>query len=139
VIRNTAVNQDGKTPGITMPDRDAQEAMIRTAYQKAGLNFADTAYFEAHGTGTSAGDPIEAGAIAATFGASRTDNNPIIVGSIKTNIGHLESSSGMAGLIKTVLMLEKGLIPPNLNYETPNDSIPVSDWKIKVCCDKLRC
>lgn len=132
VIRNTAVNQDGKTPGLTMPGRAAQESMIRSAYENAHLNMKDTGYFEAHGTGTPAGDPIEAGAIAATLGRARPPGNPIIVGSVKTNIGHLESSSGIASLIKTILILEKGMIPPNFNFQEPNDKIPLEEWRIRV-------
>ncbi|GFF43418.1 lovastatin nonaketide synthase [Aspergillus udagawae] len=132
VIRGTGVNQDGKTPGITLPSAEAQEELIRTTYQSAGLDFSETNYFEAHGTGTPAGDPLEASAIGATFGASRSKDNPIPIGSIKTNIGHMEGASGLAGLIKSVYALEKGIIPPNLWFEKPNPRIPMTDWNITI-------
>jgi acyl transferase domain-containing protein len=78
------------------------------------------------------GDPLEAEAIARVFGKNRSPSNPVIVGSIKTNVGHLEGASGLAGLIKTVLILETGLIPPNLNFEQPNERIPLQQWNLKV-------
>ncbi|MCJ1384009.1 hypothetical protein MMC17_007124 [Xylographa soralifera] len=132
VIRGTALNQDGKTPGITLPSVQAQEQLIRTAYQNAGLDMSETGYFEAHGTGTPAGDPIETEALASTFGKTRTANNPLLVGSVKTNIGHLEGGSGLAGLIKSIYILEKGLIPPNLWFEEANPRILMDQWKLKV-------
>ncbi|MCJ1392471.1 hypothetical protein MMC18_005338 [Xylographa bjoerkii] len=132
VIRGTALNQDGKTPGITLPSVKAQEQLIRTAYQNAGLDMSETAYFEAHGTGTPAGDPIETEALASTFGKTRDPDNPLLVGSVKTNIGHLEGGSGLAGLIKSIYILEKGLIPPNLWFEEANPRILMDQWKIKV-------
>lgn len=101
-------------------------------YRSAGLDYNDTAYFEAHGTGTAAGDPIECAAIAATISAGRTKENPLLVGSIKTNIGHMEGSSGIAGLIKAVFSLERALIPPNLWFEHPNPRIPMDEWGIEV-------
>ncbi|EFW98603.1 phenolpthiocerol synthesis polyketide synthase ppsa [Grosmannia clavigera kw1407] len=132
VIRQTTVNQDGRTAGITLPSRSAQESLIRTAYRMAGLDPALTGYFEAHGTGTAAGDPLEAGAISTVFGSCRPASDPIIVGSVKTNLGHLEGASGLAGLIKAILILEHGMIPPNLNFEKANESIPLEEWNIKV-------
>ena len=132
IIRNTAVNQDGRTPGITMPSRSAQENMMRAAYSKANLNPLETRYIEAHGTGTAAGDEEEAATIAAVFGRHRTASDPLIVGSIKTNIGHLESASGLAGLIKATLVLEKGLIPPSLNFEKAREGLLLDKWNMKV-------
>ena len=132
VIRNSVVSSDGRTPGITMPSYDAQEGLIRKAYQQAGLDPIETRFVEAHGTGTAAGDVIEARSIAATFGKSRPTTNPLYVGSIKTNIGHMESTSGIAGFIKAVLVLEKGYIPPHINYEKPRDELSLDDWNIKV-------
>ncbi|KAB5580657.1 putative polyketide synthase [Coniochaeta sp. 2T2.1] len=132
VIRNSAVNQDGRTQGITLPSRQSQEALIRAAYEGAGLDPAETGYFEAHGTGTAAGDPLEAGAIASVLGAGRSPDNPIHVGSIKTNLGHLEGASGIAGIIKAALIVEHGLIPPNLNFEKPNERIPLDEWNIRI-------
>ncbi|GKZ27179.1 type I Iterative Polyketide synthase (PKS) [Aspergillus brasiliensis] len=123
VIRGTAVNQDGNTPGITLPSATAQESLIRETYRMAGLGFADTAYVEAHGTGTPAGDPVEAQALAATFGKSRSPDDPVYIGSIKTNIGHLEGGSGLAQVVKAVFALENGEIPPSLWFEKQNDRI----------------
>ncbi|TAQ90647.1 hypothetical protein B7494_g1069 [Chlorociboria aeruginascens] len=132
VIRGSAVNQDGKTPGITLPSMQAQEELIKTAYLSAGLSMSDTAYFEAHGTGTPAGDPLEAGALARTIATTRDKDKPLLIGSIKSNIGHTEGASGMAGLIKAIYILEKGLIPPNLWFEKANSRIPMDEWNIKV-------
>ncbi|RYP74561.1 hypothetical protein DL769_003988 [Monosporascus sp. CRB-8-3] len=132
IIRNSVVNQDGRTQGITLPSRQAQEALIRSAYDSAGIDPATTGYFEAHGTGTAAGDPLEAGAIATVLGAGRPAEDPIIIGSIKTNIGHLEGASGIAGLIKAALIVENGVIPPNLNFEKPNARIPMNDWNLRI-------
>ena len=132
IIRSSVVGSDGKTPGITMPSGDAQERIIRKAYEQAGLDPIDTGYVEAHGSGTAAGDPVEARAIAATLGKSRPVMKPLYVGSIKTNIGHLESASGIAGFIKAVLVLEKGYIPPNLNYDKPRDDLSLDKWNVKV-------
>ncbi len=130
VIRNTGVNQDGKTPGITFPSSKAQAALIKRVYEQAGLNPRDTSYVEAHGTGTQAGDPIEASALFEVFGRDREDN--ITVGCLKTNIGHLEGASGVAGLVKTVMMLESEAILPNVGFSSPNEKIPLDSWKIEV-------
>ncbi|CCF44301.1 PKSN polyketide synthase for alternapyrone biosynthesis protein [Colletotrichum higginsianum] len=114
VVRATGVNSDGKTPGITVPSEDAQAELIRRVYEGADLDMARTAYFEAHGTGTPKGDPIEVRAIRATIAAARKlyHAGPLYVGSVKPNIGHTEGCAGLAGLIKTVLCLEAGVIPP---------------------------
>ncbi|CZT43607.1 related to polyketide synthase [Rhynchosporium secalis] len=132
VIRGSGVNQDGRTPGITMPSKEAQALNIRAVYKTAGLGYNRTAYFEAHGTGTQAGDPTELGAISATFPETRDSKNPIYVGSVKTNIGHLEGCAGIAGIVKGVLMLEKGLIPPNLYFENVNPKVDLDSWHIKI-------
>ncbi|EHA21280.1 hypothetical protein ASPNIDRAFT_118598 [Aspergillus niger ATCC 1015] len=115
VIRSSSSNQDGRTPGILQPSKDAQVRLIRDTYQKAGLDMGVTRYFEAHGTGTPIGDPIEARAIGTAFRSYRSEQAPLYVGSVKSNIGHLEGASGIAGFIKAVLVLEKGFIPPNSN------------------------
>ena len=130
VIRNTGVNQDGNTSGITFPSCNAQAELIRSVYTAAGLDPAATDYVEAHGTGTAAGDPVEAEALSRVFCKDRS--TPLHVGSVKTNIGHLEAASGLAGLVKTIYALEEGVIPPNINFEAPNDSIPLEHWKLKV-------
>ena len=120
IIRGTAIAQDGKTPGITLPSREAQCALIQTAYKNAGLGYNDTGYFEAHGTGTVAGDKAELGAVADTFSASRDANQKLIVGSVKTNIGHLEGAAGLAGIVKAILVAERGVIPANLRFVRPH-------------------
>ncbi|PYH88158.1 ketoacyl-synt-domain-containing protein [Aspergillus ellipticus CBS 707.79] len=129
VIRNTGSNQDGRTPGITQPSREAQGALIRETYLQAGLPLDKTAFFEAHGTGTAVGDPLEAGAIGDVFKDHRSE--PIIVGAVKSNIGHLEGASGLAGLIKAVLALENALIPRNIWLEKLNPAIAADEWKLK--------
>ena len=131
VIRATGINQDGRTPGITQPSSRAQEKLIRETYARAGLDMTTTRYFEAHGTGTQIGDPLEASAIQSAF-SDRSSNTPLYIGAVKSNIGHLEGASGIAGIIKTILILEKGVIPANINFKTPNPRIPVHKWNIKV-------
>ncbi|KAK0513792.1 hypothetical protein JMJ35_003514 [Cladonia borealis] len=131
VIRATGSNQDGRTPTITQPSAEAQELLIRDTYSKAGLSLSETRYFEAHGTGTPVGDPIEAHAINASFGSYRSKLDPIIIGTVKSNIGHLEGASGIAGLMKTILVLERGLIPKNIWLERVNPEIPIDDWNIE--------
>ena len=107
--------------------------MIKKVYQNAGLDYTNTQYFEAHGTGTPVGDPLELGALGATFGSiARDSGQPLYVGSVKTNIGHLEGCAGLAGLLKTVLCLEKGVIVPSLNYEKPNPKLRLDEWGLKI-------
>ncbi|KAH8668269.1 hypothetical protein BGZ60DRAFT_487890 [Tricladium varicosporioides] len=132
VIRGSSVNQDGRTPGITMPSSESQAMNTCAAYKMAGLGYDRTAYFEAHGTGTQAGDPTELRAISDTFAQARDSKNPMYVGSIKPNIGHLEGCAGIAGFVKGVLMLENGQIPQNLYFENVNPNIDLDGWKIKV-------
>ncbi|KAJ5672272.1 hypothetical protein N7507_001399 [Penicillium longicatenatum] len=123
VVRATGTNQDGRTPGIVQPSRQAQAELIRETHQKAGLDMHLTRYVEAHGTGTPVGDPIEAGAIADAFEHCISPVFPLYVGSVKSNIGHLEGTSGIAGLIKCVLMLEQGMIPGIAGLEGVNATI----------------
>jgi acyl transferase domain-containing protein/NADP-dependent 3-hydroxy acid dehydrogenase YdfG/acyl carrier protein len=132
VIRATATNQDGRTHGITVPSQAAQEALLREACAQAGVTPDEIAYFEAHGTGTSVGDPIETNALGAVLGAGRAADDPCIIGSVKTNIGHLEAGAGIAGLIKTALSLKHGLIPPSLHLKTPNPLIPFDELRLRV-------
>lgn len=132
IIRNTGANQDGKTNGITFPSSKAQAKLIESVYQAAGLDPADTDYVEAHGTGTAIGDPVEAEALSIAFTKDRPSDMPLLVGSVKTNIGHLEAASGLAGIIKAIYALENGMIPPNINFEVPNEDIPLELWKLKV-------
>lgn len=130
IVRATGSNHDGKKNGITLPNSAAQEYLIRSTYERAGLNPNHTQYFEAHGTGTAAGDPIETRAIGAVFAPGRDE--PLYVGSVKTNIGHLEGASGLAGVIKTTMALENQYIPPNMHFKTPNPKIDFENWKIAV-------
>lgn len=123
VIRGSAVNQDGRTPTLTAPSDVAQTAMLESLVAHTGLDPEDVGFVEAHGTGTPIGDPIEASAIGRVFGSRRADN-AVRVGSFKPNLGHLESASGIAGLIKIVLSTHHGIVPPNLNFERPNPAIP---------------
>ncbi len=136
VIRGTAVNQDGRTEGLSLPNVESQVAMLRRAYKRAQIKPQDVGYVEAHGTGTPVGDPIEARALGEVLGASRVDDEPCYIGSVKTNIGHLEAGSGIAGLIKLALILDKGMIPPNLHATRPNPTIPFADLGLLVV-DKL--
>ncbi|KUI71344.1 Lovastatin diketide synthase LovF [Cytospora mali] len=136
VIRETALNQDGKTETITSPSQAAQEALMRECYSRAGLDPASTQYFEAHGTGTATGDVIEANAIASTFQGRRGQNvEALRLGSVKTNVGHTEATSGLASLIKVILAMEKGLIPPSINFEKPNPKLALNEWNLKVATD----
>ncbi|KAL2272317.1 hypothetical protein FJTKL_06945 [Diaporthe vaccinii] len=132
VIRGTAVNHDGRTPGINLPSSTAQEAMIRSAYANAGLGFSETGYFEAHGTGTAAGDPLETAAVGRVFASSRKPGQPLYIGSVKSNIGHLEGGAGLAGLIKALYMLERGQIPANLWLQKINPKINLDGWGLAV-------
>jgi acyl transferase domain-containing protein/NADPH:quinone reductase-like Zn-dependent oxidoreductase/ubiquinone/menaquinone biosynthesis C-methylase UbiE len=140
IIRGTAASSDGRTPGITMPSKDAQVDLIRSAYRAAGIDVSETGYFEAHGTGTAAGDPIESGAIGEVFAANRPrrimetteEVVPLSIGSVKTNMGHLEGVSGIAGIIKAMLSVEKGIIAPNLWFERGNPAIDFEGWRVEV-------
>ena len=126
------MNQDGKTRGIVFPNQQAQAELIKSVYDEAGLNPAETCYVEAHGTGTAVGDPVEAGAIAKAIAARRSGE--LLIGSVKSNVGHMEGASGLAGLIKTCLVLQNGKIPPSINFEKPNERIPLLKWNLKVRC-----
>ena len=131
VIRNSGANQDGKTNGITLPNPDAQEALIRSVYAAARLDPHETLYVEAHGTGTEVGDQAEVQSLGNVFSEKPRARN-LYVGSVKTNIGHLEAASGLAGLIKAVLVLKKQQIPPNLNYIKPKPGLRLDERQISV-------
>ncbi|KUI57610.1 Lovastatin diketide synthase LovF [Cytospora mali] len=134
VIRGSRVNQDGRTPGITMPSTAAQLSNIKAVYKEAGLEVDQTAYVECHGTGTPAGDPKESFAVSQAFCENRDADKPILIGSIKPNIGHLEGAAGVAGLIKAVLAVERGQITKNLYFDPSigNPDIRFDEWKVKV-------
>ena len=123
VIRGSAVNNDGGGPSLTSPSQSAQEAVLKAAYRRAGVKRSEVQYVELHGSGTPAGDPVEAAALGAVLGAGR-GSEPLPVGSAKTNLGHLEGAAGVAGLIKVALAIERRRIPASLNFEHPNPRDP---------------
>ena len=125
VIRGSSVNQDGASQGLTVPNGNAQKRAIEEALIRAGAAPWEIDYLEAHGTGTVVGDPIEVTAAAEVYQEGRERGRPLLIGSVKTNIGHLGPAAGVAGLIKTVLAMRHGLIPPHLNFKNPNPRI---DW-----------
>ena len=128
VLRGGAVNADGRSNGLVAPNPQAQRALLRTALARTGSAPADVDYVEAHGTGTPLGDPIEAGALSAVLGAGR--ERPLLLGSVKTNLGHLEAAAGAAGLIKTVLALAHRRIPASLHFRSPNPEMPYAGLEV---------
>ncbi|WP_284749786.1 type I polyketide synthase [Amycolatopsis sp. RTGN1] len=133
VIRGTAVNNDGAGDGLTVPDAQAQAAVVRGAHADAGIEPSAVGYVELHGTGTKVGDPIEAAALGEVFAAGRDE--PLPVGSVKTNIGHLEGAAGIAGLLKAVLAVRHATLPASLNFATPNPAIPLDELKLRVVAE----
>ncbi|MGU9978868.1 SDR family NAD(P)-dependent oxidoreductase [Phreatobacter sp. HK31-P] len=132
VIMGSAVNQDGRTQGLTVPNGDAQQVVMRDALSFAGVHPSEISYIEAHGTGTAVGDPIETNALGTVLRSGNPDRAPCVIGSVKSNFGHTESAAGIAGLIKVALMQRHGYIPPNLHFETPNPNIPFEDLRLRV-------
>ncbi|WP_019603603.1 type I polyketide synthase, partial [Teredinibacter turnerae] len=132
VVLGSAINQDGASGGLTVPNGVAQQSVIKQALKNARLEAGAVDYVEAHGTGTSLGDPIEIGALGAVYGRARSSDNPLLVGSVKTNIGHVEAAAGLAGLMKLVLSLEHGEIPRHLHCSNPSALIPWSELNVAV-------
>ncbi|MEO0684594.1 MAG: type I polyketide synthase, partial [Cyanobacteria bacterium J06649_11] len=132
IIRGSAVNHDGQSNGLTAPNGSAQENVIRQAVKNAGIKPNQIQYVETHGTGTSLGDPIETLALGKVLGEGRNKNNPLTIGSVKTNIGHLEAAAGVASIIKVTLALGNKQIPPHLHFHKPNPHIPWSRLPINV-------
>lgn len=132
VVRGTSVNQDGKSNGLTAPSGLAQQKVIINALQDAKLNALDIDYIEMHGTGTPLGDPIEVKALSETYCSGRKKDNPLLIGSVKSNIGHLEAAAGMASIIKVILSFKNGMLPGNLNFKDPNPFIPWDVIPVKV-------
>lgn len=132
VIRGSAVTQDGRTNGITVPNPDAQIKAMRAAHARAGVTAADVQYVEAHGTGTPVGDPLEATAIGTVLNPDGDRDRVVSIGSVKTNIGHLEAAAGVAGLIKTALALKHRRIPPHLHLHEPNPDVPLERFNLHV-------
>ena len=126
MIRGSAVNQDGARPGLSVPMRFTQERVIEDALARASAAPSQVDYLEAHGTGTKLGDPVEIAAAASVYGRGRNGKRPLLVGSVKTNIGHLAAAAGAAGLIKVLLAMHRGVIPRHLNLTDPNPGI---DWE----------
>jgi acyl transferase domain-containing protein/NADPH:quinone reductase-like Zn-dependent oxidoreductase/acyl carrier protein len=132
VIRATGVNQDGQTPGITVPSGDAQRALLLRSLRRAGVGAEEIQYVEAHGTGTAVGDPIEVNALGSVFGPRAKGSEACVIGSVKSNIGHAEAAAGMAGLIKTVLALNHGVIPGNLHFQELNPGIDLERLNLRI-------
>ncbi|MCB0171117.1 MAG: acyltransferase domain-containing protein [Anaerolineae bacterium] len=136
LIRGSAINQDGRSSGLTAPNGPAQEAVIRQALVNAGVEPNAISYVETHGTGTPLGDPIEVQALVSALAESRTDSNKLLIGSVKTNVGHLEAAAGIAGLLKVVLALQHQEIPPHLNFNKPSPYIPWEQIPVKVVTER---
>ena len=137
VIRGSALNQDGASAGLTVPNGEAQQKVIEDALRDAGLEPHDVDYVEAHGTGTPVGDPIEMNATGAAYSRGRTAERPILIGSVKTNVGHLEAAAGSAGLIKVILAMKRRVIPKHLNFNTPNPAIDWDALTVHVTTEKM--
>src|SRR5271166_6477383 len=132
VIIGTALNQDGHTNGISLPSAEAQARLVRDACADAGIAPSQIGFIEAHGTGTAVGDPIEAHALASALCEDRSEEAPLLIGSVKTNLGHLETAAGIAGLVKALLVLKHRQIPASLHFETPNPNIDFVALKLRV-------
>lgn len=132
VVPASGVNCDGKTSSMTVPSAEAQARLLEEVYKKAGISPGEVSYIEAHGTGTQVGDPIETTALAEVLGKARSSGYPLPIGSVKSNIGHLEAASGMAGLVKALLVLKNRVIPPTIHLKKVNPRIPLADWGLSV-------
>ncbi|MFE7750952.1 acyltransferase domain-containing protein [Streptomyces sp. NPDC057428] len=133
VLRGSAVGNDGRSSGyLTTPGVEGQRDVLVRAYANAGVDPADVDYVEAHGTGTAVGDPVELESLAEVLGRGRSADHPVLVGSVKTNIGHTEAAAGIAGLIKAVLCLEQRAVPPSLHFDTPNPAVPWPDLPLTI-------
>ena len=136
VIRGSSVNQDGASGGLTVPNGPAQQDVMRRALHNSRLRAEDVTYVEAHGTGTALGDPIEARSISGVYGAERDAAMPLWIGSVKSNIGHLEGAAGIASLMKAVLAVQYGVLPPSLHFTAPNANIDWSDGRVQVVTER---
>jgi len=135
VLRGSAVNQDGRSNGLMAPNPAAQMAVLRAAYTDADVEVREVGYVEAHGTGTLLGDPIEARALGSVLGKGRPAGQPLLIGSVKSNLGHLEAAAGVAGLAKAILAVNRGVIPANRGYQNPNPHIPFANLRLKVVAE----
>jgi acyl transferase domain-containing protein/NADPH:quinone reductase-like Zn-dependent oxidoreductase/acyl carrier protein len=136
VVAGVGSNCDGRTNGMTIPSHDAQAQLLVDVYERAGIAPDDVDYVEAHGTGTAVGDPIEAASIATALGKPRRSGRPLPIGSVKSNLGHLETASGVAGLVKALYCLQHRAVPASLHLETLNPNIPFDDWKLEVVTER---
>lgn len=132
VVAASGVNCDGKTSSLTVPSAEAQARLLEEVYRKAGITPGEISYIEAHGTGTQVGDPIETSALAEVLGKRRPSGSPLPIGSVKSNIGHLEAASGVAGLVKALLVLKNRVIPPTIHLKKVNPGIPLEEWGLAV-------
>lgn len=139
VILGTSTNSAGRTPGLASPSSEAQAAAIRQAYANAGItNFNETGYLECHGTGTLAGDPVEVAGAASVFAATRSEGQELVIGSIKSNIGHSEAAAGISGLIKAILAVERGIIPGNPTFFDPNPQIDFQSSRVRASRNTIK-
>jgi phthiocerol/phenolphthiocerol synthesis type-I polyketide synthase B len=136
VVRGSAINQDGRSNGLMAPNPAAQMAVLRAAYSNSGVPPHEVDYVEAHGTGTLLGDPIEARALGTVLGRGRPQDSPLLIGAVKTNLGHLEAAAGIAGFIKAVLAVQHATLPPTLHFQTPNPHIPFEQMQLKVVAEQ---
>ncbi|MEZ5586110.1 MAG: SDR family NAD(P)-dependent oxidoreductase [Sedimenticolaceae bacterium] len=132
VVAGSGINCDGRTQGITVPGVDTQAALLREVYARAGVAAADIDYLEAHGTGTAVGDPIECRSLGLELGQNRPKDAPLLIGSVKSNMGHLETASGVAGMAKALLCLQHRAVPPTIHLNTPNPLIEFDAWNLRV-------
>jgi acyl transferase domain-containing protein/NADPH:quinone reductase-like Zn-dependent oxidoreductase/NAD(P)-dependent dehydrogenase (short-subunit alcohol dehydrogenase family)/acyl carrier protein len=132
VVAGSGMNCDGRTNGITVPGADAQAELLSDVYRRAGIDPSELDYVEAHGTGTAVGDPIECRALGMALGQRRATDRPLLIGSVKSNLGHLETASGVAGLAKALLCLRHRAVPPTIHLKTPNPNIRFDDWNLRV-------
>jgi acyl transferase domain-containing protein len=137
LVRGSAVNHNGRSSSLIAPNGISQQATIRQALENSGVDSAQIDYVEVQGTGTSVGEPIEVAALGAVFGKNRPQDKPLVIGSVKTNIGHLEPASGIASLIKVVLALQHGEIPPHLHFQQPNPHIKWDEYSLKVPTERM--
>lgn len=136
VVAHTAVNSDGKKSGLTVPSVQAQATLLRQAYAESGISPLDIDYIEAHGTGTAVGDPIETHALGVALGTHRPSHNPLLIGSVKSNLGHLETASGVAGLVKALHCIRHRTVPATIGLKTPNPNIKFDEWNLRVATRK---
>ena len=132
VVAGSAVNSDGRKSGLTVPSVQAQAALLRHAYAEAGIAPSEIDYLEAHGTGTAVGDPVETHALGVALGQHRAKENPLLIGSVKSNLGHLEAAAGVAGLVKALQCIQHRQVPATIHLSEPNPNIKLDEWNLRV-------